>query len=227
MLQPGVALHAHATMLQSICPLIFAGRLSVPTSVRHLPRSMSQADAPAATATMHPWSSSPPPPVIDLSLMYPRMSAADQMRDLATYLDLHADDAVSVPSFPPPQVLSNDPLSPPPVWPAWDRAVPPCTFPLATLQQPAQSGAADLYGGGAHLAHFEAHVANLMGKHAAMFAVSGTMSQLIALRIHAAGRNRIFACHPKCHIVNHEANVRGHTHTDHTHNSAAASTSSG
>ena len=94
--------------------------------------------------------------------MYPRMSAADQMCDLATYLDLHA---VSVPSFPPPQVLSKDPLSPPP-------------------QQPAHSGVADLYGGGAHLAHFESHVANLMGKHAAMFAVSGTMSQLIALRIH-------------------------------------------
>lgn len=142
--------------------------------------------------------------------MYPRSSAADQLRDLASYLDLHANDPVSVPSFPAPQVLSNDPLAPPPVWPAYERAVPPCTFPLSQLQQPVLAGSSsDQYGGGAHLAHFEAHVANLLGKQASMFCVSGTMSQLIALRIHSTGRNRIFACHPKGHIVNHEANVSG------------------
>ena len=61
-----------------------------------------------------------------------------------------------------------------------------------------------MYGGGEHIEHFEKHVANMFGKHAGMFSITGSMAQLIALKIHSTGRNAIFACHPKCHILLHQ-----------------------
>jgi len=58
----------------------------------------------------------------------------------------------------------------------------------------------DVYGEGSMLNGFEAKVAKLLGKESGMFAVSGVMSQLIALRIHSTNKNKIFGCHPTCHL---------------------------
>jgi len=60
----------------------------------------------------------------------------------------------------------------------------------------------DRYGGGLLLEEFEAHIATLLGKEAAVFLPSGTMAQQIALRIHAAqtGNTRV-ALHPLSHLV--------------------------
>lgn len=64
---------------------------------------------------------------------------------------------------------------------------------------------ADRYGTGRLIADFEAEVATLLGKEAALFLPSGTMAQPIALRIWAerAGR-RAVAFHPTCHLELHE-----------------------
>ena len=142
-------------------------------------------------------------PIVDLALTCARKSMQEQLAELAAYAEMHTHAPVSVPSFPAPQPLSgNEPDAPPPVWPSWDAPVPACTHPTNLLQGPP-----DCYGAGAHLAHFEAHVANLFGKEQALFCTTGTMAQLIALRIHSQGRNKILACHPKCHLMLHEANV--------------------
>lgn len=140
-------------------------------------------------------------PIVDLALTYAKKSMQEQLAELAAYAELHTNATVSVPSFPAPQDLS-DPDAALPVWPSWDAVVPACTHPTNLLQGPP-----DCYGSGAHLAHFEAHVANLFGKEQALFCTTGTMAQLVALRIHSQGRNKILACHPKCHLMLHEANV--------------------
>jgi len=64
---------------------------------------------------------------------------------------------------------------------------------------------ADRYGDGALIGAFEAKVAALLGKDAAVFMPSGTMAQQIALRI-AAERtgNPLFAMHPTSHLELHE-----------------------
>jgi threonine aldolase len=63
----------------------------------------------------------------------------------------------------------------------------------------------DLYGTGARLNAFEARIAALLGKDAAVFMPSGTMAQQIALRI-VADRDglRTFAAHPTNHLTLHE-----------------------
>jgi threonine aldolase len=65
--------------------------------------------------------------------------------------------------------------------------------------------APDRYGDGGVVEELEAEVANLLGKPAAAFFVSGTMAQQIALRVHAdrAGRRSV-VFHPTCHIDLHE-----------------------
>lgn len=64
---------------------------------------------------------------------------------------------------------------------------------------------ADRYGEGALLGDFEAEIAQLLGKEAAVFMPSGTMAQQIALRIWAGrtGR-RTVGFHPTCHLELHE-----------------------
>ena len=64
---------------------------------------------------------------------------------------------------------------------------------------------ADRYGDGALIGAFEAKVAALLGKPAAVFMPSGTMAQQIALRIACdrAGNSRI-AMHPTSHLELHE-----------------------
>jgi threonine aldolase len=58
----------------------------------------------------------------------------------------------------------------------------------------------DMYGEGESLARFEAELAELLGKEAAVFMPSGTMAQQIAMRIWCE-RNRNFnvAMHPTAH----------------------------
>jgi threonine aldolase len=63
----------------------------------------------------------------------------------------------------------------------------------------------DLYGAGPRLNAFEARIAALLGKDAAVFMPSGTMAQQIALRM-VADRDglRTFAAHPTNHLTLHE-----------------------
>ncbi|WP_028534485.1 threonine aldolase family protein [Paludibacterium yongneupense] len=63
----------------------------------------------------------------------------------------------------------------------------------------------DLYGDGDLLSGFEARVASVLGKPAAVFMPSGTMAQLIAMRIwsEAQGVERI-GLHPTSHLLLHE-----------------------
>lgn len=133
--------------------------------------------------------------------MCARPSMAESLEQLAAYARANDAAPVSVPALPAPQPL-DDPDDPP-VWPAWDNLGGPCTHPTSLA-----AGPPDAYGSGALLQHFEAHVSNLLGKEAALFCVTGTMAQLIALRLHAHNRNKIFACHPKSHLMLHENNVR-------------------
>jgi threonine aldolase len=74
---------------------------------------------------------------------------------------------------------------------------------LAAWADPELEG--DRYGTGPLIADFEAEVAALLGKEAALFLPSGTMAQPIALRIWAdrLGRRSV-AFHPTCHLELHE-----------------------
>lgn len=59
----------------------------------------------------------------------------------------------------------------------------------------------DVYGGGESLAAFEAEVAALLGKEAAVFLPSGIMAQQIALRLWCdSRRNPSVALHPSAHL---------------------------
>jgi threonine aldolase len=82
-------------------------------------------------------------------------------------------------------------------------------MPRATLERlaarisPDEPG--DMYGRGELVERFEARIAELLGKEAAVFMPTGTMAQQIALRIHADRRNnRIVAFHPTAHLELHE-----------------------
>jgi threonine aldolase len=72
---------------------------------------------------------------------------------------------------------------------------------------------ADRYGEGDLIESFEARVALLLGKPAAAFMVSGTMAQLIALRIwcERAGHSRV-AMHPTAHLELHEERAYARLH---------------
>jgi threonine aldolase len=81
--------------------------------------------------------------------------------------------------------------------------------PAATFALPGTFGDArgdvDTYGEGTRLNAFEARIATLLGKDAAVFMPSGTMAQQIALRV-VADRDglRTFAAHPLNHLTLHE-----------------------
>lgn len=77
---------------------------------------------------------------------------------------------------------------------------------LRRLADRAEGKAApDVYGEGALIEGFEARVAEMLGKPAALFLPSGVLAQSIALRIHAdrRGTNRI-GLHPTSHLLLHE-----------------------
>jgi threonine aldolase len=60
----------------------------------------------------------------------------------------------------------------------------------------------DRYGGGDLLESFEAEIAQVLGKEAAVFMPSGTMAQQIALRVHCDRRStRAVALHPQSHLL--------------------------
>ena len=63
----------------------------------------------------------------------------------------------------------------------------------------------DMYGAGALIEQFEQEIATLLGKEAAVFMPSGTMTQQIALRLWCERRNcHTVAYHPTCHLELHE-----------------------
>lgn len=71
----------------------------------------------------------------------------------------------------------------------------------------------DRYGEGDLIANFEAEVAELLGKAAAVFMPSGTMAQQIALRIWCDRQGaKNVAFHPTCHLEMHEAKAYLHVH---------------
>lgn len=80
---------------------------------------------------------------------------------------------------------------------------------LADLAEAAPAGeTVDFYGHGTLLEDFERHIAELLGKPAAVFGPSGKMLQNAALRVWAdrAGQ-RTVALHPQSHIVADEADA--------------------
>ncbi len=67
------------------------------------------------------------------------------------------------------------------------------------------STASDMYGKGAVIEEFQAKMARLLGKEAAVFFPSGTMAQQIGLRIHCDEKGlRRVAYHPLSHLEIHE-----------------------
>lgn len=59
----------------------------------------------------------------------------------------------------------------------------------------------DRYGQGGVVHQLESHIAEVLGKEAALFLPSGTMAQQITLRVHADRRGRrAIAFHPACHL---------------------------
>ena len=72
---------------------------------------------------------------------------------------------------------------------------------------------ADVYGEGGVVAQLEAHVAELLGKPAAVFLPSGTMAQGATLRVHADRRtSRTVAWHPTCHLELYEQQAHTKLH---------------
>lgn len=80
-------------------------------------------------------------------------------------------------------------------------------------ESPIAKTAKDEYGRGDFINSFEAEVAALLGKEAAVFMPSGTMAQQIALRIWCdrAARKTI-GFHPTCHLEIHEQNAYAELH---------------
>jgi len=71
----------------------------------------------------------------------------------------------------------------------------------------------DVYGDGGVVAELEQHLAELLGKPAAVFLPSGTMAQGATLRVHADRRSsRTVLWHPACHLENHEGQAHSRLH---------------
>lgn len=84
---------------------------------------------------------------------------------------------------------------------------------LAELAALAGEQFADNYATGEIIESFEAEVASLVGKEAAVFMPSGTMAQQIALRIWTDRRGtKNVAFHPTCHLELHEQKAYQHLH---------------
>jgi threonine aldolase len=82
---------------------------------------------------------------------------------------------------------------------------------LAELADPELGN--DTYGQGGPITPFEAEIASLLGKEAAVFLPSGTMAQQIALRVWADRRGvRGVAMHPQNHLDAHEKHAYQHLH---------------
>ena len=81
---------------------------------------------------------------------------------------------------------------------------------LASIDPAAE---ADVYGDGGVVAELERHIAELLGKPAAVFLPSGTMAQAATLRVHAdrTGRRTVL-WHPYCHLARHEGEAYARLH---------------
>ncbi|MFT4976478.1 MAG: threonine aldolase [Myxococcota bacterium] len=83
----------------------------------------------------------------------------------------------------------------------------------ALVEEAGEEELADQYGNGPLIADFEAEVAALLGKPAAVFFPSGTMAQPLALRLWAERRScPIVAMHPTSHLLLHEHSALVHVH---------------
>jgi threonine aldolase len=72
---------------------------------------------------------------------------------------------------------------------------------------------ADVYGAGGVVTQLETHVAELLGKPAAVFLPSGTMAQASTLRVHAERRGRrTVLWHPFAHLQQHEGEAFARLH---------------
>ncbi|MES2114585.1 MAG: beta-eliminating lyase-related protein [Pseudomonadota bacterium] len=91
------------------------------------------------------------------------------------------------------------------VLPGHRQPTPAETFAAMAAWCEANGVAHDTYGDGALLQQFEAKVAALLGKEAAVFCITGTMAQATALRLACGERgSRLVALHPTAHILRHE-----------------------
>jgi threonine aldolase len=71
----------------------------------------------------------------------------------------------------------------------------------------------DVYGDGGVVADLEGHIAELLGKPAAVFLPSGTMAQPAVLRVHADKcTSRTVLWHPYCHLAVHENGAAARLH---------------
>jgi threonine aldolase len=81
------------------------------------------------------------------------------------------------------------------------------------LEEVDDSDRADYYGHGSTLNNFEAEIAGVLGKEAAVFMPSGTMAQQVALRIWSDETHvATVAFHPTCHLELHIADGLNHLH---------------
>src|SRR5919107_142005 len=71
----------------------------------------------------------------------------------------------------------------------------------------------DVYVEGGAVTALEEHIAELLGKPAAVFLPSGTMAQAATLRVHADRRtSRTVVWHPYCHVNLHEGDAYQRLH---------------
>lgn len=91
------------------------------------------------------------------------------------------------------------------VVPGHRASTPAQTFAAMAAWCEANQIAHDNYGDGALIREFEQKVANLLGFEAAVFCITGTMTQATALRIACTERGSpLVALHPTSHILRHE-----------------------
>ena len=91
------------------------------------------------------------------------------------------------------------------VFPGHRARTPAETFAAMAAWCDANGIAHDTYGDGALIQGFERRVAELLGLEAAVFCISGTLTQVTTLRLAAAARARApVALHPTAHIFVHE-----------------------
>lgn len=90
---------------------------------------------------------------------------------------------------------------------------PPKQFYLAMAQYTDEKERGDLYGDGPGLQAFEKRIAQLLGKEACLFMPSGTMAQVIALKIYAQKKaNSQVAFHETSHLELYEEKSYQHLH---------------
>ena len=91
------------------------------------------------------------------------------------------------------------------VLPGHHQPTPADTFAAMAAWCGANKVAHDTYGEGTLIEQFEHKIASLLGYEAAVFCITGTMTQVTALRLACQDRgSRLVALHPTSHILRHE-----------------------